>query len=321
MSYSVLITESIAEQRLAQLPAGVEAAFDPQLWKDPEKLLRLIPDFDAIVVRNQTRVTAEVLDAGRKLKVVGRVGAGLDNIDVEAASKRGVVVSYAPVQNTASVAEFTLGLMFALARRIPAAHEHARRGGWDRAAHTGIELSGKVLGVAGLGRIGCEVASRARCLGMKILAYDPAPEAAERAKTVEAELVELNELLSRADVVTCHVPETESTRNLFDAEKFALMKPGALFLNTSRGGVVDEDALLFALSAGKIAGAALDVRRTEPTPPGPLAELDNVVLTPHIAAFTHEAQERVEADVFRDVLAVLEGGEAAYAVNFSRAKV
>jgi D-3-phosphoglycerate dehydrogenase len=215
------------------------------------------------------------------------------------------------------VAELTLGLMLALARKIPAADRDTRAGGWARRRFTGTELAGKTLGVVGLGRIGSLAAARARAFGMTIIAHDQYLDPQSPiVRELEARLVSLDELLAEADVVTCHLPLTDQTERLFDHRRFSQMKRGALFVNTSRGEVVDEAGLVQALEEGRIAGAALDVRQTEPPLPGPLAQFDNVILTPHVAAFTEEAQERVVAAVCRDVAAVLRGQEAAGYVNF-----
>jgi D-3-phosphoglycerate dehydrogenase len=254
--------------------------------------------------------------------VIGRCGAGLDNIDLAAASEAGVAVVYAPLQNAVSVAELTLALLLALARRLPAMDAATKAGRWDRHAFTGIELYGKTLGIVGLGRIGFLVARRAQALGMRILAHDPHvnphhPMVLESG----AELVELDVLLGRSDVVSCHLPSTDSTRGLFNADRLARFKPGALFLNLARGDVVDEPALIKALRSGRLGGAALDVRAVEPPVPGELERLANVILTPHVAAFTHEAQQRVVQAVCRDVAAVLAGRPAHHMANRPAARL
>jgi D-3-phosphoglycerate dehydrogenase / 2-oxoglutarate reductase len=316
MKPSLLITESVAENKLADLEKSVQVTFAPELWKKTDHLLEVIPTFDALLVRNQTQVTENLIQAAKKLKVVGRAGAGLDNINVEAASRHGVVVTYAPTQNTSAVAEFTMGLIFALSRWISFADKDTKKGGWKRAVFTGVEIEGKVLGIVGLGRIGFLVAQKAHALGMRIVVYDPfAQNLSERTKTLDAEAMDLEALLTRSDYVSCHVPETALTRHLFNRLRFSEMKRGAYFINASRGGVVDENALLDALTEGSLAGAALDVREAEPPTADRLAQLDNVILTPHIAAFTKEAQERVEEDVLKDVLAVLGGGDPVYGAN------
>ncbi|MCP4812476.1 MAG: hydroxyacid dehydrogenase, partial [Planctomycetaceae bacterium] len=267
---------------------------------------------------NQTQVTAPLIAAAPKLEIIGRAGAGLDNIDTKAATETGVVVTYAPRENSLSVAELTIGLMISLARKIPVAVADTRQGGWNRAAFTGSELSGKTLGVVGIGRIGTLVAERARAFDMTILAHDDYVDpTAAHLQALDVQLDSLETVLARADFVVCHVPLSDETRNLFNQQRFEQMKPGALFINTSRGEVVDEIALAEALQQQRLAGAALDVRSEEPPTAGLLEQMENVILTPHVAAFTHQAQERVVAAVCQDVSAVLQGQAAVNAFNFS----
>src|SRR5688572_23857915 len=295
---------------------------DERLWKDQEQLRRVIGDYRAIIVRNQTKVDAPLIGAGKNLLVIGRAGVGLENVDAKAATDAGVVVAYAPEQNSISVAELAIGLMLSLARMIPAADRSTKAGQWDRKRFTGTELYGKTLGIVGLGRIGFLTAMRARAFGMDVVVHDTqvSPDAFTVVET-HARLVPLNELLAAADFVSCHVPETPQTIGMFDDARFAQMKPTAFFLNTARGPVVNEDALVRALKERKIAGAALDVRVTEPPAPGgPLAEMDNVILLPHVGAFTVEGQERVVTSVCRDVAAVLGGGAAKNCFNFPKPK-
>ncbi|MFV2067207.1 MAG: hydroxyacid dehydrogenase [Pirellulales bacterium] len=314
----VLVTENITGTAMDRLRQERDVAIEPDLWRSPEKLKERIRDVAALMVRNQTQVTSELIASAPRLKVIARAGAGLDNIDTRAANDAGVVVCYSPHENSVSVAELTIGLILALARRIPAADADTRAGGWKRQVFTGIELCGKTLGVVGLGTIGTLVAQRARALDMAVLAHDDYVDSTSaQVRTLGAKLVSLDQLLSEADCVVCHVPLTEETRGMFDAARFQRMKPTAMFVNTSRGEVVDEAALVEALQQKRIAGAALDVRSVEPPGRGPLNELDNVILTPHIAAFTHEAQDRVVATVCRDVAAVLAGGEATNVFNLS----
>jgi D-3-phosphoglycerate dehydrogenase len=246
---------------------------------------------------------------------------GLDNVDLQAATAGGIVVAFTPEQNANSVAELTIGLMLALARKIPAADRDTKRGGWKRQQFTGIEILGKTLGLVGFGRIGASTAHKARALGMDIVAYDPFVDAESlKAMEVRAEMTSIEAVLQRADFVSCHLPATQSTMSFFDDDKFALMKPGAYFINTSRGEVVNEDALLWALQTQRIAGAALDVRAQEPPAPSPLTEFDTVILLPHIGAFTKEGQSRVVAAVCKDVAAVLNGQAAKNFANFSKPK-
>ncbi len=315
----VLVSENIVGPALAELSRQFQVQVEPELWRDPQALAAAVADARALVVRNQTQVTAELIGTGQHLEVIGRAGAGLDNIDLEAASRSGVVVTYAPHENAVSVAEFTVGLMLALARRIPAADRHVRQGGWDRLYFTGTELCGKTVGIVGFGHIGTLVAERVRAFGVRVLACDPLLEADDpRLAALGATQAGFDEVLAAADIITCHVPLVPETRGLFSREQFRRMKPGVLLINTSRGEVIDESALIFALKEGHLAGAALDVRQQEPPPAGPLASMDNVILTPHIAAFTREAQQRVVETVCRDVAAVLRGDRAVRSANFPR---
>lgn len=304
----ILVTEEIAGQALDELTTRFEVVVEPHLWRDTATLTERVSGCRALLVRNQTRVTRELLGGTDRLEVVGRAGAGLDNIDVRAAADAGIVVCYAPDQNALSVAELGMSMLLALSRRLLPAAQSTRSGGWERKAFTGTEIHGRTIGLVGFGRIGFLMAMRARAFGMRVLAHDPfiGPDAVTIVES-GARLVSLEELLSGSDVVSCHLPSTPATRDFFDGTRFRMMKPGALFLNLSRGDVVDEGALVEALESGRIRGAGLDVRATEPPAPSPLDTLDNVLLTPHIAAFTEEAQERVLSAVCRDLAAVLEG--------------
>ena len=315
----ILVSENIVGTPIDELRQTHDVAFQPELWKDPLALREAVRSSRALIVRNQSQVTAELIAAARRLEIVARAGVGLDNIDVGAASRAGVVVALAPSQNAISVAEISIGLMLALARKIPAADRHTKQGGWARQQFMGSELFGKTLGVVGFGRIGYLTARRAAAFGMDILAHDPYldPDALTVAE-VRPRIVSLDELLAAADVVTCHLPGNEETRSLFNYQRFCRMKRTALFLNVARGEVVDEEGLVRALSERRIAGAGLDVRQTEPPRPGPLDQMDNVILTPHVGAFTHEGQHRVVSAVCRDVAAVLAGGPATYYANFPR---
>jgi D-3-phosphoglycerate dehydrogenase len=317
----ILITENIIGEEMDKLRQSCDAVFEPELWKEPEKLAAMIGDFRALIVRNQTQVTRELLDAATNLEIVGRAGVGLDNVDVAAASERGIVVAFTPEQNTNSVAELAIGLMLGLARMIPAGDADTKAGGWKRQKFTGIEIQGKTLGLIGLGRIGASTAAKARALGMDIIAFDPFVDSESlKAMDLRARMLTLDEVLAQSDFISCHLPATAETAGLFNYEKFCLMKPDAFFVNTSRGEVVDEDSLVRALQEKKLAGAALDVRAKEPPAPGPLAEMENVILMPHIGAFTNEGQRRVVTAVCRDVMAVIGGGTAKYFANFSKPK-
>ncbi len=292
----------------------------PELWKDPLALREAVRSSRALIVRNQTQVTAELIAAAGRLEIVARAGVGLDNIDVGAASRAGVVVALTPSQNAISVAELTIGLMLALARKIPAADRHAKQGGWARQQFTGSELFGKTLGVVGFGRIGYLTARRAAAFGMDILAHDPYldPDALTVAE-VRPRLVFARRTAGGRR--RGHLPPARQRGNPLAVQLPALLPhetARALFLNVARGEVVDEEGLVRALGEGRIAGAALDVRQAEPPLPGPLDQMDNVILTPHIGAFTHEGQHRVVSAVCRDVAAVLAGGPATYYANFPR---
>lgn len=319
MNCDILITEKIVGQPVDDLRKRFVVDADPELWKDPVRLKARLRTARALIVRNQTQVTADLISDAPSLRVIGRAGAGLDNIDLRAASAAGIVVVSTPDQNSLSVAELTLAMMFALARRLTVADRSTKQGGWERQRFTGIELSGKTLGLVGLGRIGFLTGLRARALGMRVIAHDTyvSPDAAAVTET-HAELVTFDELLARSDFVSCHVPLTPQTRGMFGYEQFCRMKSSAYFLNLARGELVNEAGLCRALDEGRIAGAALDVREKEPPGPSPLSARDDVILTPHIAAFTHEGQARVVAAVCGDVASVLLGESPRNFVNFPR---
>ncbi len=317
----VLISENIAGAEMDVLRANFDCTFAPDLWKHPDELHAMIGNYKALMVRNQTQVTRELIAAATNLQIIGRAGVGLDNVDLQAATDHGIVVALTPEQNANSVAELTIGLILALARKIPAADRDTKSGGWKRQQFTGIEILGKTLGVVGFGRIGVSTANKARAMGMDIIAYDPFVDA-ESLKAMEARatMTRLENVLRQADFVSCHLPAIKSTVNLFDESKFALMKSSAFFINTSRGEVVNEEALIRALQDHKIAGAALDVRSTEPPEGSVLATMDNVILLPHIGAFTTEGQIRVVTAICKDVAAVLDGNAAKNFANFSKPK-
>ena len=317
----LLIAESIDSAAVDRLRVTFDVAVEPELWRDPVALLQQVASARALIVRNQTQVTAEVIAAAEKLLVIGRAGVGLDNVDVGAASSAGIVVCTTPQENAISVAELVLGFMLSLARRIGEANRHVKEGAWDRHRFVGSELHGKTLGIVGFGRIGFLTAMRARAFGMQIVAHDEYinPSSILLAEP-GAHLVPLETLLMQADFVSCHVPLTAETKCMFDAKRFGLMKPTAFFVNASRGQVVNERDLAHALKSGALAGAALDVRETEPPHADALSRLDNVILTPHIAAFTDEAQRRVVNTVCEDVTRVLEGRSAVNSVNFPFAR-
>src|ERR1700722_1041823 len=273
----ILITENIRGTAVDALSAQFDVKLAPDLWKNPAELLRQIGDFRALIVRNQTQVTAELLGAATRLVVVGRAGTGLDNVDIAAATKEGILITSTPDQNAISVAELTMGLMLSLARMIPAGNQDTKNGNWNRHQFLGTELYGKTIGVIGAGKIGYLTARRAQSFGMKVLAHDLFISRDNiLLSELNAELLSLNDLLARADVVSCHLPATPETLGLLNGASFARMKSTAIFINTSRGEVVIENDLLSALKSGVIAGAALDVRSTEPPQPGELERLPNL---------------------------------------------
>lgn len=282
--------------------------------EDKPRLAELLPQYESVIVRSATRMTRELLEAGERLRVVGRAGIGVDNIDVEAATERGILVVNAPTANSMSATEHTFALLLALTRNVPAADRSMKAGQWDRKSFLGSELHGKTLGLIGCGQIGQRVASRARGFEMQVVAYDPylSPETA---RSLGVEPVELDELVARADVVSFHVPLTDGTRNLLDAERIARLKPGCFVVNCGRGGVIDEQALFAALESGQVAGAALDVFSEEPPADFSLASHERVVATPHIGASTREAQARIAEETARMVAAALKGSLAVSAVN------
>jgi len=291
------------------------AQVDVKTGLSPEELVQVIPDYDALMIRSGTRVTQAVIEAGNNLKIIGRAGVGVDNVDVPAATRKGIVVVNSPEGNTIAAAEHTLAMMMALSRCIPEANQSVKSGKWDRKSYTGNEVYKKVLGVVGLGKIGAHVATVARAMGMKLLAYDPFVSH-ERAEQLGCRLVELDLLLQEADYVTLHLPKTPETTHLINAAAIAKMKPTTRIINCARGGIIDEAALYEALKAGKLAGAALDVFEQEPLGESALKELGkDVVLTPHLGASTEEAQVNVAVDVAEQIRDVLLGLPARSAVN------
>jgi D-3-phosphoglycerate dehydrogenase len=305
----VLVREPIAEAGVELLQARFDVDVD-----GGGRLEDRIANYDAIVIRSGTRITADLIERAERLKVIGRAGVGVDNVDVEAATRRGIVVANAPESTVVSAAEHAIGLLAALARHIPQAHAALKQGRWERSAHGGIELEGKTLGVLGFGRIGQQVARRAIGLGMRVVAYDPFVSK-DRFRELGAERVEtVGELLAASEFLTLHLPLTSETTGMLDAKAIARMPDGARLVNAARGELVDEEALLEALRSEKLAGAALDVFSAEPYS-GPLLELDNVVVTPHLAASTEEAQDRAGVIVAEQVAAALEGELVTNAVN------
>jgi D-3-phosphoglycerate dehydrogenase / 2-oxoglutarate reductase len=308
----VLVADRIAAEGLALLRQV--ATVDVRTGMSEAELREAIAPYDALVVRSESRVTASVIAAGERLQVIGRAGVGIDNVDVDAATQQGVIVVNAPTGNTVAAAEHTLAMLLAVARHIAPANAALRAGRWDRARFVGTELRGKTLGVLGLGRVASEVVQRARAFEMRILAYDPflAPEAAER---VGARLTDLDEVLREADFLTVHTVLTDATRGMVGTQQLASMKPTAYVVNCARGGIIDEQALLAALRAGAIAGAAIDVFAHEPAVDNPLVQDAHVLSTPHLGASTAEAQVSVAVDVAEQIAAVFRGETPRYAVN------
>jgi D-3-phosphoglycerate dehydrogenase len=319
----ILISEDLQAPAIERLRQKYQVECDGRLWQEPARLKVAIREAKVLLVRNQTQVTAELLQAAPKLLGIGRVGVGLDNIDVAMASSLGIVVVAPLNANATSVAELTLGLILAMARKITQADRSTKEGNWDRKGCTGVELTGKTLAICGLGRIGGMVARLARAFGMRVVAFDSfvKPDSAIVRETGTLLCGSLNEALTEADFVSVHLPLTPETRQVLSRKMFAAIKTGAYFINTSRGSVVDEAALVEALQTGRLAGAALDVRELEPPGGrGILESMPNVILTPHIGSFTTEAQQRTFEAVETDVDRLLSGQPGLNFVNFDRPK-
>ena len=311
----ILVTEEIAEGGLARLrDAGHEV--DVRLGLSPEELLDAVRGADALIIRSATKVTEAVLDAAQDLIVVGRAGIGVDNVDVGAATRRGVMVVNAPQSNILSAAEQAMALLLAQARNIPQAHAALKAGKWERSKWEGVELHGKTLGVVGLGRVGALVAQRALAFGMRLVAYDPYVSQ-ERARQMGVDLMSLEEVMATADFITVHLPKTPDTLGIIGKDLLSQAKRGIRLVNTARGGIVDEDALAWAVQEGIVAGAGLDVFAEEPTTASPLFELDSVVVTPHLGASTREAQDKAGDTIAEMVLLALGGDFVPFAVNVS----
>lgn len=292
--------------------SGQTVKIDPTLWRDTSRLYALLEEAEALIVRNQTQVNAQLLEAAPRLLVVGRLGVGLDNIDLAAARTRGITVTAGRNANAVAVAEYVLAAMLHSARDLAAANASVRAGGWDRAHFGGTELWGRTLGLIGVGEIGRRVAKRAQAFGMTVIGHDPQVGPYDFAPIEQdISLLPLDDVLARADVISLHVPLIPSTRHLINTERLAKMQSHAILINTSRGGIIDEAALLDALTTGRLRHAVLDVREVEPPPEDdPLRSCDAALLTPHIAGLTAEAQERVVRLVINDVLHVLAGEKA-----------
>lgn len=316
--YHVLITDDFSKAGLALLEAAPDMAYDVVKRPDRTDLLARIPNYEAAIVRSSTPLDAGVFTAATRLRVVGRAGVGLDGIDVAAATRHGVLVMNTPDANTVAAAELTLAMIFAVCRRVPQANASLRTGLWERSKFMGVQVSGRTLGVIGLGRIGSRVAAHAQALGMTVVAYDPYISA-EVAERLQVELAaDLTDLLGRSDIITVHMPLTAETRKMLGPAQFARMKPGARLVNCARGAIVDEAALYEALVGGKVAGAALDVFSEEPPRSEALRALlalDNVIATPHLGASTEEAQQDASLQVVEEVIAALRGEAFPNAVN------
>ncbi|HLW70150.1 MAG TPA: phosphoglycerate dehydrogenase [Candidatus Binataceae bacterium] len=313
--FRVLLSDSLAPQGIEILQREPRITFDLKTGLSPAELAEVIEPYEALVIRSATRVTRELLDRAKSLKVIGRAGVGVDNVDLDAATRRGIVVMNSPMGNSVTTAEHTISMMMALARHIPAANAALRAGLWERGKFVGTEVCNKTLGVIGLGNIGRIVGERASGLKMQVIGFDPILTA-EAAARMNIEKVELDELLRRADFVTVHAPLTDETRGLIGAAAFARMKTGVRVINCARGGIVDEAALLAALDTGKVAGAALDVFVEEPPPKDhPLIHHPHVIATPHLGAATDEAQVQVAIDIARQITEFLTEGTIRYAVN------
>jgi D-3-phosphoglycerate dehydrogenase len=316
MSPKVLISDALSPAAVAIFKErGIEVDFQPGLGKDKDKLAATIDGFDGLAIRSATKVTAKILEQAKSLKVIGRAGIGVDNVDIPAATARGIIVMNTPFGNSITTAEHAITLMLSLARQIPEADASTRAGKWEKNKFLGVEIFGKTLGVIGCGNIGSIVADRALGMKMKVIAYDPYLSD-ERALNLGVEKVELDELMRRADFITLHTPLTDKTRNIINAESLALTKKSVRLINCARGGLIDEAALFEALKSGRVAGAALDVFATEPAAESPLFGLHNVVCTPHLGASTTEAQENVALQIAEQMSDYLIRGAISNAVNF-----
>ncbi len=315
MAPKVLVSDKLSETAVQIFKdRGIDVTFDPSIGKDKEKLLEVIGQYDGLAIRSATKVTEKIIAAADNLKVVGRAGIGVDNVDIPEASKKGIIVMNTPFGNSITTAEHAIAMMFAVARQVPEANASTHAGKWEKSRFMGVELTAKTLGVIGAGNIGSIVISRALGLRMKVVAYDPFLNE-ERARELGVTKVELDELLERADFITLHVPFTEKTANILSAENLAKTKPGVRIVNCARGGLVDEDALAELLKSGHVAGAAFDVFKQEPATDNPLFNLPNVVVTPHLGAATTEAQENVALQVAEQMSDYLLTGAVTNALN------
>lgn len=308
----ILIADPIAQEGIDILTNYTTT--DVKIGLKPDELIRIIGDYEALIVRSETKVTAPIIAAAGKLLVIGRAGTGVDNIDVPAATQKGIVVLNVPTGNTISAAEHTVAMMMALARHIPQAHGLLKNGQWKRTEFTGTEVRNKILGVVGLGNVGSEVAKRAKGMQMTVIAYDPLVSP-EKAATMGVELVSLESLFSKSDFITLHMPLTPNTKGFIGPREFAMMKTGVRIINCARGGLIDETELYNAVESGKVAGAACDVFSVEPAKDNIMFKSDRIIVTPHLAASTEEAQKNIAIDIAEQIISVLKGEPARYAVN------
>jgi D-3-phosphoglycerate dehydrogenase len=310
----VLVSDPLSNKGLEILGKARVIKYDVKIGLRPEELKKIIPEYDAIIIRSETKLRGEIIEAADRLKVIGRAGIGLDNVDLSAATKKGIVVMNTPQENAIAAAEHTIAMMLSISRKIPQATASMKAGKWEKKKFMGVELYNKTFGVVGIGVIGTIVVDRARALRMKVIAYDPyiSKEAAEK-KGVG--LVPFDELLARSDFISVHTPLTDETRNLIDKNAFGKMKEGVILINCARGGIINEKDLYDAIKEGKVAGAALDVFEKEPAAGNPLLELEEVISTPHLGASTGEAQENVSIAIAKQIVDYLLLGEARNAVN------
>ena len=312
----ILISDKLAQEGVDILKSVNEFEVDCKFGLKPDELKAVIKDYDALIIRSGTKVTSDVIEAADRLKVIGRAGVGLDNVDLKAATKKGIVAMNTPAGNTTSTAEHAMSLLLALSRNIPQAYLSLKSGKWERSKFTGVELHEKTLGIVGLGRIGSTVAKMAKVFGMKIIAYDPYLSM-EVASTMGVEVVEFEYLLRNADYISLHIPKNSETKSFISSKEFSMMKKHVRIINCARGGIIDENALADALKKGTIAGCALDVYEQEPLSPGsPLLKLNNCLMTPHLGASTSEAQVNVAVEIARAVRNALLGKGIMNAANF-----
>jgi D-3-phosphoglycerate dehydrogenase / 2-oxoglutarate reductase len=314
MTIKILVSDPISEQGIALLKDKKNYQVDVKLKLKEDELIKIIGEYNGLIVRSETKVTANIINSAKNLKIIGRAGVGIDNVDVASASKRGIIVMNTPGGNTISAAEHTLSMMLALSRNIPQANASLKSKKWDRKLFTGTEVFGKVLGIIGLGKIGAEVAKRAKAFGMEILGYDPVASI-EHAEKIGAKLVSLDEIIKQSDFITLHVPKTKETENLINKNTISKMKDGVRIINVARGGIINEQDLADAIKSGKVKGAAVDVFVTEPCIDSPLFDVDNVVVTPHLGASTEEAQINVAIDVIKQMIDFFDNNIIKNAVN------